>query len=62
MITKKDQKDIQKARELIKQQIEDTKKLDLGLDADGSSIRDSKTRTKFEGFINQNEIPRMEDK
>lgn len=37
MMSKKDKISVQEAKKRIDEQIEETKKLDLGLDADGSS-------------------------
>nr|WP_294894738.1 hypothetical protein [uncultured Pedobacter sp.] len=62
MITDKDKDDIQKGKKLIEEQVEETKKLDLGLDADGSSKGSQEPNSKFDGFINENDLPRLGDK
>lgn len=45
------------SKKLIHQQIEDTKKLNLGLDADSSSKYYHKSTSRFSGFINQENLP-----
>ena len=62
MEEEKDKLDIQKAKKLIEEQVEDTKKLDLGLDADGSSKRSVKPASKFSGFIDQESLSRLDTK
>lgn len=62
METDNDQKDIEKAKQLIDKQVEETKKLNLGLDADRSSKKSAQNKSKFDGFINNNDLPPLDEK
>ncbi|WP_017259539.1 hypothetical protein [Pedobacter arcticus] len=62
MTSKKDRQSIQKSKKLIKQQVEETKKLDLGLDADRSSEPQKQQKSIFNGFLNKEELPPLDDK
>ncbi|HET8829756.1 MAG TPA: hypothetical protein VFM79_10460 [Pelobium sp.] len=62
METNNDQKDIEKAKQLINEQVEETKKLNLGLDADGSTKNSAQRKSKFDGFINNNDLPPLDEK
>ncbi|MFC5284342.1 hypothetical protein [Pedobacter alpinus] len=58
MVNKKDKLDIEKAKQLIKEQVKATKKLNLGLDADASSSSEKPwIKSKFDGFINDDDLP-----
>lgn len=62
MMSKKDKISVQEAKKRINEQIEETKKLDLGLDADGSSAKNQEKRSPFDGFINLIDQPHLDDK
>lgn len=62
MINENDKDSIQKGKKLIKEQIEATKKLDLGLDADASSNPDQKPKSSFDGFISESRPSSLDDK
>ena len=58
----KDQKTIEKSKELIKEQIEKTKKVDLGLDADSSSDYNYQSKSMFDGFIYEADLSPLDYK
>lgn len=62
MTNEKDKMDIQNAKKRIEEQVESTKKIDLGLDADGSSAELYQPKSKFDDFINPVDLPPLEDK
>ncbi len=62
MISKQDKLDIEKSKKLKEEQIEETKKLDLGLDADGSSQPAQQSESMFAGFTDPKEPPTLEGK
>ncbi len=62
MTTDKDKQAIEKSKKLIEQQIEETKKLDLGLDADGSSKPNRKSKSTFDGFLNRENLSSLDGK
>lgn len=62
MMSKKDKISLEEAKKRINEQIEETKKLDLGLDADGSSDKNKEKKSPFDGFINLIDQPRLDDK
>ncbi len=62
MKTEKDKKAIQKGENLIEEQVQNTKKLNLGLDADSSSKHHHRSNSKFDGFINPKEPSRLDEK
>ena len=62
MTNEKDKQAIEKSKKLIEEQIEATKKLDLGLDADGSSKHKHQPKSIFNGFINNEEGSSLDNK
>ncbi len=62
MITEKDKHAIQESKKQIEEQIEATKKLDLGLDADASSDSKQQPKSSFDGFISENHPSSLDDK
>lgn len=62
MTSRKDKQSIKKSKKLIEDQVEETKKLDLGLDADKSSRYYPQSKSAFDGFINENDLPPLDDK
>lgn len=47
----KDTQSVEESKELTKEQVEATKKIDLGLDADSSSDYSHQFKSMFDGFI-----------
>ena len=62
MTNEKDKIDIQNAKKRIEEQIEATKKQDLGLDADGSSQSHQPSKSLFNGFINPDDSSSLDGK
>ena len=62
MTSEKDKQSIEKGKRLIKEQVEATKKLDLGLDADASSNPKQQPKSSFDGFISKNHLSSLDDK
>ncbi len=62
MRREKDTIAILNSKRLIQEQIEDTKKLNLGLDADSSSKSYRESTSRFYGFINQNDLSPLDVK
>lgn len=59
----KDMIDMFNQKKQIQEQVEATKKLNLGLDADSSSNRNRRESiSRFSGFINPKEISRLDEK
>lgn len=62
MTSKKDKEAIKNSKRLMEEQVEETKKIDLGLDADRSSEPQHQRKSIFDGFIDKEELPPLDGK